>query len=150
MKMNLAQSRNSPDLTMDDLDLALSNLNNSKSKDPEGYASEMFKHDTIGQDMKKSVMVVMNKLKRQRLIPKLMNISNVTTVHKKGSRLLLKNERGIFCVAILRYILMRLIYNTKYKNIDKNMSDCQMGARKNRGCKNDIFIINRIIHEVLK
>jgi hypothetical protein len=38
----------------------------------------------------------------------------------------------------------------KYPIIDKNMSDCQMGACKNKGCKNNIFIINGIIHEVLK
>ena len=133
MKMKLAQRRNSPDWTMDDLDLALSNLKNNKSRDPEGYANEMFKHNIIGKDMKKSLLVMMNKLKRQRLIPKLMNFANVTTVHKKGSRLLLKNERGIFRVAILRFILMRLIYNTKYEKIDKNMSDRQMGARKKKG-----------------
>ena len=30
------------------------------------------------------------------------------------------------------------------------MSDCQMGARKQKGCKNNIFMINGIIHEVLK
>ena len=30
------------------------------------------------------------------------------------------------------------------------MSDCQMGARKRKGCKNNIFIINGIIHEALK
>ena len=30
------------------------------------------------------------------------------------------------------------------------MSDCQMGARKNKGCKNNIFIINALIRDVLK
>ena len=30
------------------------------------------------------------------------------------------------------------------------MSDCQMGARKKKGCKNNIFMINGIIHEVMK
>ena len=30
------------------------------------------------------------------------------------------------------------------------MSDCQMGARKSKGCKNNIFIVNGIIHDVLK
>ena len=45
---------------------------------------------------------------------------------------------------------MRLIYNTKYSKIDRKMSDCQMGGRKNKGCKNNIFILNGLIHEVLK
>jgi hypothetical protein len=63
--------------------------------------------------------------------------------------LLLENERGIFRVSVLRYILMRLIYNQKYPEIDSNMSDCQMGARKMKGCRNNIFIINGIIHDVM-
>ena len=91
----------------------------------------------------------MNKLRKQGLIPIVMNISNITTVHKKGSRLLLKNERGIFRVSVLRYILMRLIYNSKYPKIDKSISDCQMGGRKAKGFKNNIFVVNGIIHEVL-
>ena len=45
---------------------------------------------------------------------------------------------------------MVLIYESKYETIDKNMSDCQMGARKKKGCRYNIFILNGIIHEVLK
>ena len=100
--------------------------------------------------MKTSLLIMMNEIKKQKLIPKMMNIVNVTTVPKKGSRLLLTNERGIFRVPVIRFILMRLIYNRKYSKIDQAMSDCQMGARKQKGCKNNIFMINGIIHEVLK
>ena len=45
---------------------------------------------------------------------------------------------------------MRLLYNIKYPTIDENMSDCQIGARKNRGCKDNIVVINGIIHNDLK
>ena len=45
---------------------------------------------------------------------------------------------------------MKLIYNDKYPEIDRNMSDCQMGGRKGKGCRNNIFVINGIIHEVMK
>ena len=45
---------------------------------------------------------------------------------------------------------MRMIYNTKYDIINRNMSDCQMGARKAKGCRNNIFVINAIIHDVMK
>ena len=78
-----------------------------------------------------------------------MNYANITTVPKKGSRLRLENERGIFRVSVVRYILMRLIYNQKYPIIDRNMSDCQMGGRKRKGCRNNIFIVNGIIHDVM-
>ena len=150
LKMKLASMKQSPDWSMADLDLALSNLKNNKSRDPNGYINEIFKDGVIGENLKKSLLLMMNKLKKGKLIPKVMNVANVTTVPKKGSRILLKNERGIFRVSVLRFILMRLIYNIKYPTIDKNMSDCQMGARKKKGCKNNIFIINGIIHDVLK
>ena len=44
---------------------------------------------------------------------------------------------------------MRLIYNDKYPEIDENMSDCQMGGRKRKGCRNNIFIVNGIIHDIM-
>ena len=45
---------------------------------------------------------------------------------------------------------MKLIYNEKYPEIDQNISDSQMGGRKGKGCRFNIFIINGIIHDVLK
>ena len=61
-----------------------------------------------------------------------MNFANIMTIPRTGSKLDPKNERGIFRVPVLRYILMRVIYNTKYQVIDKHISDCQMGARKGK------------------
>ena len=79
-----------------------------------------------------------------------MNFSNITPVPKSGSRLELKNERGIFRVEIVRCILMRMIYNSKCPEIEINISDSQMGGRKGKGCQNNIFILNGIIHDVMK
>ena len=135
---------------MSDLESALSNLKNYKSRDYEGYINEIFKTDVAGDDLKRSMLVMLNKLKREKKIAIFMNFSNITTVPKSGSRLELKNERGIFRVEIVRCILMRMIYNSKYPEIDINISDSQMGGRKGKGCRNNIFIINGIIHDVMK
>merc|ERR1712240_432879 len=88
-----------------------------------------------------------NRIKEEQIIPIFMNYANVTTVPKKGSKLLLENERGIFRVSVLRSILLR--YNEKYVEIERNMSGCQMGARMNKGCRNNINLINGIIHDVM-
>ena len=148
--MKLAELNKSPEWTMSDLEKALGDLKKNKSRDHEGLINEIFKKDVIGDDLKRSLLMMFKKLKKEQLIPLFLNITNITTVPKKGSRLLLKNERGIFRVAVVRYILMRLIYNSKYPEIDQNISDCQMGGRKGKSCKNNIFIVNGIIHEVLK
>ena len=148
--MTFSSKRRTPDWNMLQLEGALKDLKNNKSRDFEGYVNEIFKADVIGHDLKMSLLVMFNKLKRKKLIAKFMNNSNISTVHKKGSKILLQNERGIFRVSVIRSILMRLIYNTNYSKIDKNMSDCQMGAREGKGCRNYIFILNGITHEVMK
>ena len=148
-KMSLAKSKTSEVWTMLDLEGALGDLKNNKSRDDEGLINEIFKIGVIGEDLKKSLLLMFNRIKEEQLIPLFMNYANITTVPKKGSKLLLENERGIFRVSVLRSILMRMIYNEKYDEIDSKMSDCQMGGRKNKGCRNNIFIINGIIHDVM-
>ena len=149
-KLKFAQNNKSQPWTMEELEIALRDLKRNKSRDCEGLVNEIFKSDVIGNNLKKSLLMMFNNIKEESLIPKFMNYSNITTVPKKGPRIELKNQRGIFRVSVIRSILMRMIYNSKYDEIDKNISDGQMGARKGKGCKTNIWIINGIIHETLR
>jgi hypothetical protein len=106
LKLKLAESKKSPEWTMADLNKVLSRLKNNKSRDYQGYINEMFKPNVIGNDLKKSLLVMFSKLKKKKMIANFMNFANITTVPKKGSRILLKNERGIFRVSVVRSILM--------------------------------------------
>ena len=148
-KLKFACGNKSKQWNMKDLEKALKDLKNNRSRDPEGLINEIFKKNVIGDDLKDSLLMMFNKLKQEQIIPDFMKIANITTVPKKGSRLLLENERGIFRVPVLRSIFMRLIYNQKYEEIDSNMSDSQMGGRKKKSCRNNILIVNGIIHDVL-
>ena len=148
-KMKLASCNKTPDWTIKDLNIALRKLKNNKSRDFEGLSNEIFKNNIIGTDLKSSLLIMFNNLKRNGQIPKFFNYANITTVPKKGSRLILTNERGIFRVSVIRSILMNLIYNSNYPEIDKQISDCQMGGRQEKGCRNNIFVINGIIHDVM-
>ena len=60
----------------------------------------------------------------------------------------LNNDRGIFKLSILRTILDKLIYFDKIEEIDKNMSDSQIGARKNKNIRNHLFMIYGVQHEL--
>ena len=150
MQLKIASQASSSPWKLNDLDEALKNLKNNKSRDHAGYANEIFKSGVIGGDLKLSLLKLFNKIKCSGEIPKFMKFANITTIPKKGSLTNLENERGIFRVDVIRSILMRLIYNNKYSVIDKNMSDCQMGSRKKKGCRNNLFIINGIIHDVMR
>ena len=149
LKLELASQNKSKPWTMPDLEKALRCLKMNRSRDPDGLINEIFKNDIIGEDLKNSLLSMFNKIKYQQQIPMFMKNANITTIPKRGSRLLLDNERGIFRVSVLRGILMRLVYNENYEKIDNNMSDFQMGGRKKKGCRNNILIVNGIIHEVL-
>ena len=149
MKLKLASLKKTPEWTLKELDNALSKLKANKARDFEGFSNEIFKENIIGTDLKQSLLIMFNKLKKNNEIPKFFNCANVTTVPKKGSRLILENERGIFRVSVIRSILMNLIYDRNYPNIDKQISDCQMGGRRKKSSKNNIFVINGIIHDVM-
>ena len=121
--------------------------------DPAGHPSRylyLFKPGVIGSNLYQSLLVLVNEIKNKCHIPEFMQWANITSLYKgKGEKLDLENERGIFIVTVLRSILMRLIYNDKYSVIDRNMSDSNIGARRNKNIRNHLFVVNGIIHEAL-
>ena len=56
MKLRLATKKKSVPWTMKDIDRAICDLKNNKSRDFEGYVNEIFKTDVIGSDLKKSIL----------------------------------------------------------------------------------------------
>ena len=60
----------------------------------------------------------------------------------------MKNDRGIFAFSVIRNILDKLIYDDKYEEIDKNMSESNIGGRKERNIRNHLFILNGILNSV--
>ena len=79
---------------------------------------------------------------------KLCNISSIWK--KKGNKNDFESYRGIFRVTIFRSILDRLIYNDVYETIDSNLTDCNVGARKHRNIRDNIFVVNVIINSIKK
>ena len=73
--------------------------------------------------------------------------SNHNNYTKKGPRTELENKRGIFLVNSVQGILMRMLYNSESSMIDSNMSDSNIGGRRNTSCINHIWVLNSIIHE---
>ena len=68
----------------------------------------------------------------------------------KGSRSDLENDRGIFTCTVLNNILQKLIYNDQYDEIDANLSDSNIGARKSKNIRNHSFIVNGIINDTVQ
>ena len=57
-----------------------SRLWTNKARDHEGLVDDIFKLNVIGDDLKCFLLLMLNKIKQERMIPILMNITNITTV----------------------------------------------------------------------
>ena len=150
IRLEKAKERKTPPWEMKHLELVLKNLKPGKCRDPDGIIREIFKEEVIGEDLKISLLVMMNKIKDTGIIPSFMKVANIVSMYKgKGDYNDLEAERGIFILSILRTILMKMIYMKSYKIIDKSMSDSNIGARKKKNIRNHIFVVNNILHDVL-
>ena len=72
------------------------------------------------------------------------------TNKNKGFKLDLNSDRGVFNVVTLRSIMDKLVYNDYYDIIDGNMSDSNVGGRKNRNIRDNLFIVYGIINYAIK
>ena len=149
-RLELAKMEKTPPWKMSDLEKALKSLKTDKCRDPEGIIREIFKDEVIGTNLKKSLLILYNKVKQTGIIPVFMRFANIAAIYKgKGEMTSLDSDRGIFLVTIFRTILMKMLYSDKYEIIDGSMSDSNIGARKRKNIRNHIFIVNSILHDVL-
>ena len=50
---------------------------------------------------------------------------------------------------VFRSILERLIYNDEYSTVDSNLTDANVGARKNRNIRDNLFVIYAVMNTVI-
>ena len=148
-RLKLASKIKTPDWTMSDINVVFKYLKKDKSRDPLGYPNELFKEGIAGDDLKLAVLKLMNKIKEKQQFPTCLRLCNITNLYKhKGPKNSFNSYRGIFRVTILRCILDRLIYNDLYHIIEENLTDCNVGSRKKRNIRDNLFVLNAILTEV--
>ena len=149
-RLELSKRTKSKSWKMEDLDKVLHSLKTTKARDPLGLVNNLFKPEVMGLDLKQSLLMLVNQIKEKGIFPDFVQWTNIVSLFKgKGDRLDLANERGIFLVTVFRSIIMKLIYNEKYDILDQNMSDSNVGARKEKNIRNHIFVLNGVIMDIL-
>ena len=63
--LNIASKNLTPDWTMENLEKVLKNLKKDKSRDPNGLINELFMNEVAGDDLKKAILCLMNRIKRE-------------------------------------------------------------------------------------
>ena len=111
----------------------------------------MFRPEVIGDDLKESLLTLLNKVKEQLTDPEFMQLCNIVSIYKgKGDQMKLENDRGIFLLNIIRMIKDRMILNDISETVEESMSESQVGARKKRGIRNHLFVLYSIINSVVQ
>ena len=104
-----------------------------------------------GKDVISAIVKLMNGIKKQQKFPHCFKSCNITSLYKhKGSRKDLNMYRGIFRVSIFRNILDRLIFNDEYETIEKNLTDSNVGGRRGRNIRDNIFVLSAITNSIKK
>ena len=107
--------------------------------------NEIFKPDVAGSDLILAITKLMNRIKDELHFPEPINVCNVTNMFKnKGLKKHFDSFRGIFRTPVLRNILDKLIYDDEYENIDENLTNFNVGSRKRRNIRDNLFVINAI------
>ena len=103
-RLRLAKTVKSVPFTMIELEDTLKKLMWGKSRDPDSIVCDIFKEEIIGENLKQSLLIIMNKMKDETIVPECIRTANITMLHKKKSKVDLNNWRGIFVTSVIRTI----------------------------------------------
>ena len=67
MRLNNAKENKTKPWEMTDLEVVLKHLKKNKSRDPLGYANELFRPETAGDDLKLAILMMMNRIKQEQI-----------------------------------------------------------------------------------
>ena len=110
----------------------------------------MFKPGVIGNDLIESLLNIVNRAKSEMVIPRPFRMTKITSIwKKKGEKCDLANDRGVHTVTKFRSIIEKLLYADKYEEIDRNMSPCNVGGRRNRSIRDNLFVVYAVINDAL-
>ena len=151
LRMEVTQKVKSRNWTECELIKVLKSLKKNKSCDSHGLIYELFRPEMIGRDLLQSLLIFCNSVKTQLCIPEFLTYTDITSFHKnKGAKNDLENDRGVFSVSKIRSIIEKLIMQDSYENIDLNMSDSNVGGRRRRNIRDNLFTIYACINEAIR
>ena len=70
-RLELAKLTKSEEVTIKKLEIVLKSLKRNKARDPIGLANELFKEGVIGKNLKDSLVLYLNKIKVELVLPQL-------------------------------------------------------------------------------
>ena len=121
---------------------AIGKTKSNRAPDRSKWKAEWIKKG--GEEMEKSLSKLFNRIEEERQVPRQWDQILIRSLHKKGPKEDLGNQRGIFLTNTISKIYERVKLIQNEHNLN-NMSEMQCVARKNRPLLDHIFTLNAII-----
>ena len=135
-RIKLSSQQKSDDWDLANVKKICKKLKAGKARDRDDLIFELFKPDFAGEDLFESLKLMFNGLRRNLSIPDFLQNVSITSLYKnKGRKNEFSNQRGIFNVSKVRYILDKMVYEDVYPIIENELSYSNIGGRKGRNIR---------------
>ena len=142
----LAKVTQAQEISMNELDKVVNDLQNSKAPDKSGMRNEFIKYG--GKDLRQSLLILLNEIMEKGDIPNKWKSMRIKSLYKKkGDRREMENQRGIFLTNIVSKVFERIILNRNRNVIEKYMSAFQCGGKKGRSTIDHLFQLRAVMDE---
>ena len=97
LRLKLPERKKSMPWEMKDLLKVVSSLKKDKARDPNGWLNDILKEGVAGNDLRRSMLILFNKMRSEKFIPEFVGLADVATIYKgKGENLALRMTEEFF------------------------------------------------------
>ena len=122
----IAENQEPLEITKDLVEIAIKILKRRKAADEEKWTNEMILEG--GDEMVNSITYMFREISVTQQIPNQWKTMRIKLIHKKGSKLLMDNKRGLFLTNILSKLYEKVLDLLTTENVKINEHQC--GGRK--------------------
>ena len=123
------------------LQKVLKKLKRRKAGDRQEWTNELILEG--GEEMNKSLQLMFNAIVQSQKVPDQWKSMKIKTIHKKGSKMVMDNKRGLFLTNVLSKVFERVL--DLVTSEDVRMSEYQCGGQKQRGTVDNIIMMRAVI-----
>ena len=132
-------------ITIEEVEKAIKGLNSGKAPGIDNLNAELLKGALPYSA--KMLQSLLNKIWEEEKVPITWKKGLIVKLPKKGDRTKCGNWRGITLLSTVCKVMGRIILGRMQKAIDTKIRREQAGFRKNRGCRDQIFVLRNIIEQ---
>ena len=116
-------------------------LSRRKAGDRQEWTNELILEG--GDEMIKSIQHMFKAIVRTQKIPEQWSCMKIKTIHKKGSKMVMDNKRGLFLTNVLSKVFERVL--DKITSDSVRMSEYQCGGQRNRGTMDNMVMMRAVL-----